>query len=816
MSLLLLFVLLIASAWFLAYYGAGSKLWSAFCLIWAGIILSLQGAAVWLWVLVGIILLVPIIIVNVQSLRSSMITAPIFKMFKAVLPSMSSTEREALEAGEIWWDAEMFRGRPEWKKLLQDHKAAEFTEQEQAFMDNEVNQLCAMLDDWKISFEDKDLSPEVWQFMRDKQFFAMLISKEWGGLGFSAFAQSAVVTKIATRSLAAAVTVMVPNSLGPGELLMKYGTEAQKQEWLPGLANGTHIPCFALTGPEVGSDAGGLPDTGVVCEQDYNGVKTLGLKLNFSKRWITLSPVATCVGLAFKLYDPEGLLGDKNKVEYGISCALLPANHAGVEIGDRHFPGAFMNGTVRGSDVFIPLDWIIGGVEQAGKGWVMLVECLSAGRGISLPALSAAASKVAYRMTGAFSRIRRQFKVPVGMFEGVQAANGEIAGLSYKLEAVRVLTASAVDTCTPAVITALSKYHMTEMMRVVSNHAMDVMGGRAVQQGPRNFIANGYQGIPIAITVEGANILTRNLMIFGQGAIRCHPYVFPEMEAARNNDLAAFDQLFWAHIGFSTNRAARALSYACTASIFAKSPVKGPTAKYYKQLTRMSSALAFTSDVTMAVLGGELKRKESLSARLGDVLSELYMASAVLKYYYDNGETAEDLAHVKWCVEDGLYKIQVAFNEFFDNFPNRLVARLMRTIVFPLGQSYKKPADKLLHAIAQMMLEPTELRKRLTKDAYFGTEPDDPTGRMECAYNALLQIEPEYHRFLKALGKHQLSGFTIAEQLSDAVAQKVLTQAEADGIAHYDQLRVEALATDEFSQEYIIGKKVTHSAGSPL
>lgn len=793
----------IVGAWVLAYYEAGSRLWTIFFAALLGAILMASGAGTLVMGIAFTIFAVPALIMNVKSIRAKVVTAPVFKGFKAVLPPMTSTEREALEAGDTWWDAEMFRGKPEWTKLLDDHKAAEYTAEEQSFMDNEVNELCAMLDDWKISFEDKDLPEEVWNFMREKRFFSMLISKEWGGLGFSAYAQSAVVTKLATRSLAGAVTVMVPNSLGPGELLMHYGTDEQKKHWLPGLADGTHIPCFALTGPEAGSDAGAIPDVGIVCEQEFEGKKTLGLKLTFSKRYITLAPVATCVGLAFKLYDPEGLLGDENKSDYGITCALLPADHSGVEIGNRHFPAAFMNGTVRGEDVFIPVDWIIGGVEKAGGGWRMLVECLSAGRGISLPALSAASSKVAYRMTGAYSRLRRQFKTPIGMFEGVQEANGRIAGYTYKLEAMRALTASAVDVCSPSVVTAIAKYHMTEMMRTVTTDAVDVHGGRAVQQGPRNYLATGYQGIPIAITVEGANILTRNLMIFGQGAIRCHPYVFPEMEAARDDNLSEFDNLFWGHIGYSANRAVRALTYGLTGAAFVSSPTNGPMAKYYKQLTRMSCALAFTSDVTMGVLGGELKRMENLSARLADVLSELYMASAVLKYYYDNGETAEDLPHAEWNLQLSLFNIQTAFEEFIDNFPNPVVARILKTLVLPLGRSYKQPSDKLRNKIAAMMMEPTALRDRLTKEAYFGTSEDDVTGRMECAYNSLLAIEPVYNKFLKAVGKGKATGLTITEQLASAVANGIITQIEADGIAAFDKQRFDALATDEFTKEYI-------------
>jgi alkylation response protein AidB-like acyl-CoA dehydrogenase len=803
-------------AWGLAYYEAGTRLWTIYTAALLAAILYAAGAGQTSWIVTYAIFAAPAVLMNIKSLRSGILTKPLFKAFKSVLPPMTSTEREALEAGDVWWDAEMFRGRPQWNKLLQEHQAPEYTAEEKSFMENEVNELCAMLDDWKISFEDKDLAPEVWQYMREKKFFALLISKEWGGLGFSAYAQSAVVTKISTRSLAAAVTVMVPNSLGPGELLMHYGTEEQKQFWLPGLADGTHIPCFALTGPEAGSDAGAIPDTGIVCEEVYEGKMTLGLKMNFSKRWITLAPVATCVGLAFKLHDPKGLLGDNNKSDYGITCALLPADHPGVEIGQRHYPGGFMNGTVRGVDIFIPIDWIIGGPAKAGGGWRMLVECLSAGRGISLPALSAAASKVAYRMTGAYSRLRRQFKTPIGMFEGVQEANGRIAGNTYKLEAMRSLTASAVDVCSPSVVTAIAKYHMTQMMRDVTIDAVDVHGGRAVQMGPRNYLANAHNGVPIAITVEGANILTRNLMIFGQGAIRCHPYVFPEMEAAREDNLVEFDKLFWSHIGFSTNRAVRALSYGLTGSIFANTPVSGPTAKYYKQLTRMSSALAFTSDVTMGVLGGELKRMENLSARLGDVLSELYMASAVLKYYYDNGETAEDLPHAEWCVQQSLFNIQNAFEEFFENFPNRFIARMLKLVVLPLGRSYKKPSDKLHNTIAAMMMEPTALRDRLTNEAYFGTDASDVTGRMEITFNALIAIEPIYNRFLKAVAKGQATGFVIADQLTSAVEKKILTQEEADKVAEFDLLRIDALATDEFTKDYIAGKQVEHIAGQKV
>ncbi|MGB1581300.1 MAG: acyl-CoA dehydrogenase, partial [Nevskiales bacterium] len=689
-------VIAIAAFWILAYTGARLAIWTAAAAAYLITLYATGSIASTAFGVAGIILAGIATVFNLPTIRRSLLTRHIFAFFKKVLPDMTSTEREALEAGEVWWEAEMFRGKPDWSKLL-DFQRTVLTDEEQSFLDTETETLCSMIDDWKIQHEDHDLPKEVWDYIRSKGFMAMLISKEWGGLGFSAYAQSCVVTKIATRSIATAVTVMVPNSLGPGELLMHYGTEEQKKKWLPGLAKGEEIPCFGLTGPEAGSDAGAIPDTGIVCMGEWKGQQTLGMKITFSKRYITLAPVATVVGLALKVYDPDGLLGDPDKTDYGITCALIPADLDGVDIGRRHSPCGtpFMNGPIFATDVFVPIDFIIGGQEKAGKGWRMLVECLSAGRGISLPALSAAAGKASYLSTGAYTRIRRQFKMPVGKFEGVQEAMGRMAGYTYKLEACRSLTASAVDNLAPSVVTAMMKYHMTEMMRQVLIDAMDIHGGRGVMQGPRNYLASAYQAVPIAITVEGANILTRNLMIYGQGSIRCHPYVFPEMEAARNDDLDEFDRLFWSHIGFSLNRGVRALTLGLSAGRLAQAPVAGSMARYYRHLTRMSSALAFVSDVTMGVLGGELKRKERLSARLGDVLSHLFIASAVLKYYYDEGEQEGDEAHAEWAVQHSLHEIDKAFNEFFANFPNRFIGNFLKFMAFPLGRSYKAPKDDL-------------------------------------------------------------------------------------------------------------------------
>ena len=803
---MLLTVILVAALWVLAYVGVPLFAWT---LAAGAALFTLYGVgalgSVGLAVALGIIGPLALIL-NLPAARQKLITGPwVFGPFKAVLPEMSSTEREALEAGDVWWEAEMFRGRPEWDKLL-DFPYTELTPREQGFLAGECEEACRMVDDWKCEFEDKDLPPAVWQYLKDKGFFAMLIKKEFGGLGFSSAAQSAVVTKLATKSITLAVTVMVPNSLGPGELLMYYGTKAQQQQWLPGLVKGTELPCFGLTGPEAGSDATAMPDLGVVGYGEHEGKRTLGIRLNFEKRYITLAPVATVVGLAFKLRDPEGLLGDKTRVDYGITCALIPAKHPGVIIGRRHYPGAaFHNGPIFGRDVFIPLDWIIGGPSMAGKGWRMLVECLSAGRGISLPALATAAGQGSYRMVGAYARIRRQFKVAIGKFEGVQEATGRIAAHTYTLEAMRVLTASAVDHCAPSVVTAIAKYHMTELMRRVVNDSMDVLSGRGIQQGPRNSLATAYRATPVAITVEGANILTRNLMIFGQGAIRCHPYVFPEMEAARTDDLPAFDQAFFSHLGFSVNRAVRGLTLGLTGSRLARAPVEGITAPYFRQLERFSSALAFASDLTMGVLGGKLKFKERLSARLGDVLSQLYIASCVLKYFLHHGQKEGDEAHMRWALDHCLYEIARAFDEFLRNFPVAWARVVMRAVVFPLGNRYAPVSDALNAQVADQLLEQTELRDRVSWLVFRSGGPHDAVGRIEHAWTLLQRAEPAYLKYFRMVASEELAGDDPAGHLADAVNRKLLTREEAELVAEYDKARLDVIQTDHFTAGYILG-----------
>ncbi|WP_417658590.1 acyl-CoA dehydrogenase [Pseudidiomarina sp.] len=761
-----------------------------------------------------IILLVVVVVLlfAVPDIRRSLITRPAFAFFKRVLPPLSPTEREAMQAGDTWWDADLFSGRPNWHEFHQT-KAPQFTEDEQKFIDNQLETLLGMLDDFKIVQQDTDLPKKVWDYIRKEKFFAMIIGKEFGGLDFSPAANSHIVSRIATRSISVAVSVMVPNSLGPGELLTHYGTKEQKDYWLPRLADGTDIPCFALTGPEAGSDAGAIPDTGVVCKGEFEGKEVLGLRLNWSKRYITLAPVATVLGLAFKMYDPDGLLGDQKDI--GITCALIPTSHEGVETGERHLPlgQAFMNGTTYGKDVFIPLDWIIGGQDYAGKGWRMLMECLSAGRGISLPALATATGHVTERMTGAYAYVRQQFGLPIGKFEGVQAAMGKIGGTNYILESMRRLTVTALcEGKSPSVITAMTKYHMTEMGRQVMEAAMDVHAGKGIQLGPRNYLGHGYMATPVSITVEGANILTRNLMIFGQGATRCHPYVLAEMEAAANPDeergLHDFDGLLLKHIGFAASNFFGSLFMGLTGARFNSSPMSGPTARYYQQLTRMSRALAMTADMAMLVMGGDLKRREMLSARLGDVLSHLYMASAVLKRYEDDGRQTGDLPFIQYALEHHLYEIGEAFKGFFANFSNRFVAWTLRLAIFPLGIHFHKPSDDNLQAIAESMMEPGLTRDRHTFLCFWKDDPKDMTGHMELAFLAMKEHADIYKRIRKAVKRGD-----IAEDLSgDALvkaAQKaeVINAEEAKAFKKTEQLRIAAIGVDQFAPGVIEKRK---------
>jgi hypothetical protein len=763
-----------------------------------------------------IVLISLAVILGVSSVRKSLITRPVFSIFKRILPPLSSTEREAMESGSVWWEGELFAGKPNWE-TMHNYPKPTLSAEEQSFVDNQLETLLSMLDDYKIVHEDKDLPKEVWDFLRNEKFFTMIIPKSFGGLGFSAIANSTIVAKISSRSLSAAVTVMVPNSLGPGELLTHYGTEEQKDYWLPRLADGTDIPCFALTGPEAGSDAGAIPDFGIVTKGEYKGEEVLGINLTWDKRYITLAPVATVLGLAFKLRDPEGLIGDKEDI--GITCALIPADHKGVNIGDRHLPVdmSFMNGTTSGKDVFIPMDWVIGGQSYVGKGWSMLVECLSAGRGISLPALATATAHLSARTTGAYAAVRKQFGLSIGRFEGVQEGMGRIGGLTYTLEAMRTMTAGAIDLGqSPAVVTAIAKYHMTEMSRELLNDAMDIHAGKAVQLGPLNYLAHQYFGLPVAITVEGANILTRNLMIFGQGATRCHPYVFGEMEAAADTDiergLDKFDGLLMKHIGFAAGNFFASFGHGLTGGKLASSPVSGETSQYYKQMTRMSKALALSADFSMLILGGDLKRKEMISARLGDVLSQLYIGSAILKRYEDDGRQVADLPYVHYAMQRVLYKIGEAFDGYFANFSNRLVANVLRRVVFPFGIGYKMPTDDITQDISASLMQPGVMRDRLTHLCYFKNEDSDPVGIVELAFNAMGENIGIEKKLLKAQKSKVIPAKTpLTDTIVNALAKEVITEQEAEKLRHADALRRKALSVDVFAPG-VLGKQASQDA----
>ncbi|MAN51422.1 acyl-CoA dehydrogenase [Marinimicrobium sp.] len=787
--------------------------------IYRRIPLPLGSAAVALtWYLLGYLtpafwslwLVVPLaavlLILNVPALRRPVLSKPVFQVLGKAMPSMSTTEREALEAGTTWWEKDLFSGRPDWHEFAQIG-LPQLTQEEQSFLDNEVEELCAMLDEFDIHHHRKDLPEEAWQFLKDKGFLGLIIPKEFGGRDFGPYAQSRIMSKIASRSGTTAVTAMVPNSLGPGELLMKYGTDEQKQRWLPGLANGTEIPCFGLTGPEAGSDAGSIPDVGIVCKGEFEGQEVLGLKLTFSKRWITLAPVATVVGLAFKLHDPDGLLGDSSKSDYGITCALLPANHPGVEIGKRHHPGSpFMNGPIKGQDVFIPVDWIIGGAPMAGKGWRMLIECLGAGRGISLPALATASGEMLYRTVGAYARIRRQFNTEVGKFEGVQEATADIASCAYTMEAFRQMVTKGLETGSPSVMTAMAKYHATEMMRRVVNHSMDVVGGRAIQHGPRNFLALPYQSVPVAITVEGANILTRSLMIFGQGAMRCHPYLFDELQAIQAPDqeqgLKDFDKLFIRHMGHLFSNLLRVKLFGITRARFSGVPENANefSRRWYQRINLLSAGLAVTSDMALGILGGDLKRRELLSARLGDVHSQLFIACAILKFHSAHARTDEEDAHAEYALRHALYTAQEALYDFYRNFPKRTMACALKWMVFPLGRVLTKPDDNAIRTLGGLILEDNPVRKAFRPFVYENDKADDPIGRVETTYQMLLSLEPTWSTFVRAQAKGELTGETLDERLEDAATKGLIRNEDIARLKEYDAKRYDCLLTDAFDK----------------
>ncbi|WP_339899047.1 acyl-CoA dehydrogenase [uncultured Gilvimarinus sp.] len=798
---LLSLVIFIALLTVVFYYQVPLLL-SSVVLVAGSFILTFVSAWMWLLFLPTLALTV---FLNVPALRRPILIQPVYKLLQKAMPPMSVTEREAMEAGTTWWEKDLFSGRPDWKKFV-DIELPQLSEKEQSFLDNEVNELCTRINEWQI-FEDQDLSPEAWEYLKAEGFFGLIIPEEYGGRDFSPYAQSRVMSKIASRSITAAVTAMVPNSLGPGELLMKYGTDEQKQRWLPGLADGTEIPCFGLTGPEAGSDAGSIPDIGVVCKGQFEGQEVVGLRLNFSKRWITLAPIATVVGLAFKLKDPEHLLGDSNKSDYGITCALLPADHPGIEIGQRHNPGSpFMNGPIKGVDVFIPLDWIIGGPAMAGKGWRMLIECLGAGRGVSLPALSTASGEMSYLTVGAYARIRRQFNMEVGKFEGVQEATAEVAANGYTLEAMRQLVTRGLDSGAPSVMTAMAKYHATELMRTSVNHAMDVVSGRAIQLGPRNFTAFAYRALPVAITVEGANILTRSLMIFGQGAMRCHPYLFDEVQTLQAEDedaaLETFDGLFMKHIGHVLSNITRLKLFSFTGSRFSPTPVNADdfSRRWYQHINHMSAAFAVAADVALGVLGGDLKRRELLSARLGDVHSQLFIACSILKFHGAHPRTDDEDAHAQFALEQSLYKAQEALLDFYRNFPLRPAAWVFKLATFTFGRKYKAPSDDAVRRLGGLIMEDNSVRQQLASYVYVSNDPTDSVGRVETTYQMLLALGDSWHNFSRAQAKGELTGETLESRLHDAVARGIINESDVTPLMEYDARRYDCLLTDNFDK----------------
>ena len=815
MEIITLVVLILASLWIVANLRAPYPT--------VPLLIAILFLGISLFTGLSLVLLIPAAVVAVlvlllgfPRLRQRLVSRPLLKQFRRVIPPISQTEADALNAGTVWWDAELFSGHPDWDRLLLMPPPV-LSAEEQQFLDGPVDQLCQMLDDWEITHEKRDLPEKAWRFIKDSGLFGMIIPKEYGGLEFSALAHSAVVMKLASRSITAAVTVMVPNSLGPAKLILEYGTDEQKDYYLPRLAKGREIPCFALTGPNAGSDAGAIPDLGVVCHGEFEGEEILGIRLNWEKRYITLGPVATVIGLAFKLIDPEGLLGAEGST--GITVALIPRDTPGVSIGKRHITMdiPFQNGPNYGHDVFIPIDWVIGGRAGIGQGWRMLVESLAEGRGISLPALATGAGKMVSRHTGAYARIRRQFHQPIGYFEGVEEPLARIAALTYQMDAARLLTLKALDSGeNPSVISAIIKYHLTERYRQVLNDAMDVQGGSGICLGPSNLLGRAYQAIPISITVEGANILTRSMIIFGQGAVRCHPYILKEMKAAHEKDpqkaLALFDQALFRHGAFIIANMARTLLLGMTRGRLSRVPQKGLTRRYFQHLNWMSSAFALCADAAMITLGGALKRKERLSARLGDVLSELYLTSATLKHFIDQGGRESDLPLMRWACDDSLYRIQEALRSLFRNLPFPPLAWILKILVFPTGLPYGKPCDHLGHVAARTLLANSGVRDRLTEGIFISRNPEEKISQLEQALEQVEQVERLEGTLRGALKSGLISGSSLESLREQAVTEGIISAHERDQLENMEQLRSAVIRVDAFDD---YGRVAQEDGGNP-
>ena len=803
MLMILAFVLtLLVTAVACAFFKLRIPVWTAIiAAVLAGFTLAGQPGFISLalaWVMFAVVA-VPL---NHSGWRREFLTRPVVKSFAAMMPQISETERVALEAGTVGFEGELFSGQPNWKRFAY-RKFNELTVEEQAFVDGPVEELCDMTDDWEVSHYRADLPEKAWDHLKKHRFLGMIIPKEYGGLGFSAIAHRAVLQKVGAVSSTLGSVVAVPNSLGPAELLLHYGTQEQKDHYLPRLADGREIPCFGLTSTTAGSDATSIADHGVVCKGQWQGREVLGIKLTFEKRYITLAPIATVVGLAFRLYDPDHLLGDQDDI--GITLALLPSDTPGLDIGRRHAPlnNPFPNGPVRGNGVFVPLDYLLGGTDYIGQGWRMLVECLSVGRAISLPSSSTGGAKAAAMVTGAYARIRKQFNLPIGRFEGVEEALARIAGYTYAVSALSRQTASAVDDGEkPSVPGAIAKYHATEMSREIIKDAMDVHGGTGIILGPRNYLGRAWQGAPIWITVEGANILTRSMMIFGQGAIRCHPYALKELQALQISDederVREFDKLLFGHIGHTISNAARAFVLGLSLGRFAVVPGDGKTRAYYRKLSRYSAAFAFMADIAMLTYGGKLKQKEKISGRLADVLSQLYICSSMLRRFEHDNRPGADQPILAWAFHDAIYKMQHAMRGVIDNYPMPWVRPFLRLVVFPLGRVERAPNDRLGHKVASLLLSPSETRDRLIRGVYRSDRSGHPAGVMETLLPDVIAAEPIERKLLKALRAGQIQGYTFDEQLSDARAKGVLSEREADLMADVRTRSMEVVAVDDF------------------
>jgi acyl-CoA dehydrogenase len=801
MSILVPFLILLLIAFAAAYHRLPLLAWALTS--WVALAASAAlgtniTATVIAAVLVGLVA-IPLLI---PAIRLPLITRPLLEFYTKILPPLSDTERTALEAGTVGFEGELFSGKPKWDSLLSQPRP-QLNAEEQAFLDGPCEELCRMTNDWDISHVRADLPPEIWDYVKKNKFFGMIIPKEYGGLGFSALANHKVIQKLASVSATLSSTVGVPNSLGPGELLMHYGTQEQKDHYLPRLADGREVPCFGLTGPFAGSDATSIPDYGIVCTQTWNGANVVGIRLNFDKRYITLAPVATIIGLAFRMYDPDGLIGDKK--DLGISLALIPRDTPGIEIGRRHFPLniPFQNGPIHGKDIFVPLSVLIGGEEYAGKGWQMLVEVLSIGRSITLPSTSSGASKMAAVVTGAYARIRKQFGLSIGRFEGVEEALARIAGNAYAISALSQATAAAVARGeNPAVPSTIAKYHCTTMGREVAQDAMDIHGGKGIILGPRNYLGRAWQGAPISITVEGANIMTRSLMIFGQGAILCHPWVLKEMKAAGLEDpslrLKEFDRNLFGHIGFAISNAVRAFWFGLTAARIGKAPGDGYTRRYFRKLNRYSAALALMADTSMLLLGGKLKFKEKLSARLGDVLSQLYIASSMLKRYHDEGAPVSDHPLLAWAFHDAVHKMEVALSGALRNFPVRPVGWLLWMLVFPLGRRAQAPSDRLGHRAAALLMSPSDARDRLADGVFLTPCENNPAGRINSYLAKVVLAEPVERKFLKALKNSDIEALNFPAQLAEGVAEGWITAAEKAQLEELRTMTLDTISVDDF------------------